>query len=169
MIDRYTLNGSAIVSVGTGTLGALETVGYSDNGVDIAVQENKAEILTDIFGPMTPQDFQDMGMTARIVVPFIAVDTSVLNKILDRGDRTSSGQVNTPGLVIGMAGYAFRLAIASPFWSPWSFSYCVVRPGFGTKLAVKANVFRMEFYAWPWATVATVAGKDTTLWTRSLS
>lgn len=168
-VDGYFVNGTAFVYVGTGSAGALELLGYTDAGTDMNVSENKGEIFTDLFGPMTPQDFQDFGMTARIVAPLIAADRTVLAKILDKGDRTTLGLLNTPGLVLGVNGYRFRVAIASTFDSPWSFTSCILRPGFGTTLATKANPFRVEFMAWPYASYTATTGKDVPLWTRSLS
>jgi len=167
-IDGYTVNGTALVSVGTGTSGALEVLGYTQDGVDIDITEITEDIMTDVMG-RAPQDVQAMGMTARIVCAFIALDRTVLAKITGRGDRTAVGQVNTPGLVLGAAGHLFRVGIASPFDTPWSFSKCLVRPGFGTRLATKANPLRVEFFALPYAAVTTVAGKDTPLWTRAIT
>lgn len=169
-MDGYAVNGTALVYVGTGGAGALELLGYTDFGVDMAVNENKGEIITDLFGPMTPQDFQDFGMTGRISVPLIALDSTVQNKIIDRGDRTTVGLLNTPGLVLGVAGYAFRVAIAAPLGiAPWSFSKCVTMPQHGTRLATKANPYRMEFFAWPYVTYTATTGKDVPVFTRSLS
>lgn len=167
MIDGYLVNGTSFVYVGTGGAGALELLGYTENGVDQDITENKSEIITDLFGPMTPQDFQDMGMIARIICPFIAIDRSVLAKVMNRGDRTTLGSLNTPGLVLGVAGYGFRVAIASTFDSPWSFTKCILR-NTGVRLATKANPMRLEFLAWPYASYLATTGKDTPLWTRSL-
>lgn len=168
MIDGYMVNGTAFVYVGTGSAGALELLGYTEAGVDKDIKENKREIMTDLFGDMTPQDFQDMGIVARIVAPMIAMDRAVMAKIMNRGDRTALGQMNTPGLVLGVAGYAFRVAIASSFDSPWSFYKCVTQSE-STRLATKANPYRFEFMAWPFASYTATSGKDAPLWSRSLS
>ena len=122
--------------------------------------------MTDVMG-RAPQDVQAMGMTARIVCPLIAVDRTVLVDLLGRGDGTAVGQVNTPGLVLGHTGYLYKVGIGSPFDAPWSFPYCFIRPGFGTRLASKANPLRIEFFAIPFAPVATITGKDRPLWSRS--
>lgn len=167
-IDGFTVNGTALVSVGTGAAGALETLGYTQDGVDIEITELTEDIITDVMG-RAPQDVQSMGMTARIVVSLIAMDRTVLAKVTGKGDRTTVGALNTPGLVMGNGGHLFRVGIASPFDTPWSFSKCFVRPGFGTRLATKANPFRIEFFAIPYAAFTVTAGKDTVLWTRSLA
>lgn len=168
-VDGYTISGAALVYVGTGTAGALELLGYTQGGVDFEVTEEYEPILTDIFGPRVPQDFQNMGMVASINCPLIAMDRTVLAKVTGRGDRTTLGQVSTPGMVMGVAGYAFKVAIASSADSPWTFVKCIMRPSFGTKLATKANPFMARFYAWPWATYTVTTGKDQTLWNRILA
>jgi hypothetical protein len=162
------VNGCAFVYVGTGTAGALELLGYTEAGVDKDIKENKREIMTDLFGDMTPQDFQDMGMVARIVCPMIAMDRSVFAKVYDKGDRATVGLLNTPGLVLGVAGYSFRVAIASPADAPWSFGRCVCLSE-STRLATKANPYRFEFFAWPAASYTALTGKDAPFSTRSLS
>ncbi len=168
-ISGFHVNGTALVSVGTGTLGQLEVLGYTDNGARLREIENVSEIITDVFGPMTPHDFQNMGMVAQLSVPLIASDRTVLKKILGKGDRTTAGEISTPGLVIGASGYNFRVAIASPADEPWSFPYCILRPGFNVVLATKANPFVVEFFCWPRATYTVTNAKDQVLWTRSLS
>lgn len=165
-IDGYMINGSALVYTDVVTPGTFALLGYTDSGVDMNVQQNKNEILTDIFGPMTPQDFQDFGMTARLVCPFIACDRTQLDAVIGVGDAAVLGQLNTPGTVVGVEGYKFQIGIESPFDIPWVFKACIVRPGFGTRLAVKANVFRMEFYAWPYASYTVTNGLNTPLFTR---
>jgi hypothetical protein len=168
-IDGFTVNGSALLYVGTGSAGALELLGYTQDGVDSDIQEKKGELFTDIFGPMVPHDFQDFGMDATVRAPLIAMDSAIFAKAIGRGDRTTLGLINTPGLVFGAAGYLVRVAIAAPLNTPWSFSKCLIRPGHGTRLATKANPYTISWYAFPWASVATVSGKDTPLFTRSLS
>ncbi len=171
-VNTYCTFGSALVWTGTGTAGALELLGYTEQGVDIDITENKEELMTDLMGSKTPQDFQDMGMIARIVAPLIAVDTAVLNKIIGKGDRTAVGQVNTPGLVLGVGGYTFATAIISGSFTsanyslPWYFYTCVNRSN-GTRLATKANPFRLELVAWPYKSYSATTGKDAYLFGRA--
>jgi hypothetical protein len=160
------VNGAAVVSVGPNG-GALQRLGYTDQGVDISVNENKAPIFTDIFGPMTPQDFQDMGMTATIRVPLIAIDDDVFALIQNAGDINIPGLVNTPGLVLGLEGFAFSIGIASPFSDPWFFDAAVISPRYGTKLATKANPLVLEFLAWPFLGVTATTGSATELFARA--
>jgi hypothetical protein len=165
-IDGYTVNGPATIFVGTGTSGAYQLLGYTIDGADIQIEELSKEIMTDVMGD-APQDVQNMGMTARITAPLIAMDRTVLATVTGRGDRAAAGQISTIGLVRGMAGFLFAVGIASPADAPWAFPYCYMKPGFGTKLASKANPFRCEFYAIPFAPYTQTAAVNTPLWTRS--
>lgn len=153
----------------SGGFAAYSLLGYTDHGVKVRVIRNYSDIITDIFGPMTPHDIQDMGMVANISVPLIASDRTVLNSIQSIGDQTAgtAGLLSTPGLVIGASFKNFKVAIASPADSPWIFPYCITRPGFDTELATRANPFTLEFFGWPWRSVTTVAAKDSPLWVRT--
>ena len=139
-------------------------LGYTESGVDKSVTYNRAEIITDLFGPMTPQDFQDMGMVAQIRCPFIAIDRTVLAKVMAIGDA-GLGLINTPGLVLGMAGYAMQLVIGSKADFAWSWPTCILRNE-STRLATKANPDTLEFFAWPFRPYTATTGKGATLWTR---
>lgn len=165
-IDGYSINGTAFVQTNTGTAGALETLGYTEQGVDMDITESKEEIMTDLFGNRTPQDFQDMGMMARVVVPLIAYDRAVLAKILNKGDRTTYGSLNTPGIALGQAGYKFAVLIQAPLDVPWYFYSCLVRAS-GQRLATKANPLRVEIVAWPWTSYVSTTGKDAPLFARA--
>lgn len=168
-IDGFTVNGPALVSTGTGSVGALETLGYTEGGVDVEITEHTDPVMTDIFGTQIPHDFQDMGMSARITVPLIAIDRTVFLKVIGKGDRTTVGLLNTPGLLKGQGGHAFRLGIAAPADSPWSFTKVIVQPGTRLRLATKAYPITMTFFAIPFSAYTVTAGKDTSLWTRTLA
>lgn len=173
-VDTFTCFGAALIYTGTGSAGALELLGYSEQGVDMDITENKEELMTDLLGTKTPQDFQDMGMMALITAPLIAVDNAVLAKVIDKGDRTTYGQINTPGLVLGQLGYYFPVAIrsfvtpsSSGYSAPWYFYSCLLRRE-GTRLATKANPFRIELIAWPLKSFTATSGKDAPLFARAI-
>jgi hypothetical protein len=168
MADGYHINGPALVYTGTGSAGALELLGYTVDGVDISISKNVAEIITDLFGPMTPQDFQDMGEVASITCPLIVSYREVLSRVANRGDRGAVGQMNTPGLVLGQTGAAFSVGITSTD-SPWLFAKAVVRPDMRAKLATKAHPFVLQLFAWPYAAYTALTGQNVPLYTRSLA
>lgn len=177
------MNGAAFVYVGTGSALALELLGYTEAGVNMDIKENKAEIMTDLMGSMTPQDFQDMGMIANLETPLIALDSYVLSKVMGRGDHTAqssptlgggTGLTNTPGLVLGAGGFAFPVVIASPYnpgtanifaGNAWRFETCLCMNS-DWRLATKANPFKLQLLAWPLKLFTATSGKDALLWSR---
>jgi len=169
-IGGYHINGPADLSTGTGSAGALETLGYTgqQQGVDVEVQEVTEEILTDIFGGRVPNDLLYYGEIATIRVPLIASDRTVLKKVLSRGDRTTAGLLSTPALVLGAGGYLYRVAVASPADEPWNFAACYLRPGYNVKLRAGPEPFVLTFLALPFAASTVTNGKDVPLYTRTI-
>ena len=168
-IDGFTVNGPALFYTGTGAVGALELLGYTENGVDVRITEHSEPVMTDIFGTQIPHDFQDMGMSAEVRVPLIAMDRTVFLKVIGKGDRTTVGLLNTPGMLKGQGGHAFRIGIAAPADSPWSFTKAILRPDTQLRLATKAHPLVLTFFAIPFSAYTVTAGKDTSLWTRTLA
>lgn len=166
-IDGFHVNGTALVSTGTAGGNSLEVCGYTVDGVQVEFTHNVAEIFTDVFGPMTPHDFQDMGEVAVITADFIATDRAVLSRAMNRGDKSSPGLLNTPGLVLGAGGYCFPLYIASPADVGWFFYRCLLRPASRVKLGTKASPFTQQFFAFPSATYQTVSGRNAQFYVRS--
>lgn len=165
-ISGYHVNGPALVYTSTGGGGAFQLLGYTDNGVDITIEHHTSPIITDVMGPLVPQDMQEMGLTATIVAPLIASDRTVLSSLMNRANP-GTGNLGLPGLVMGVNLNLFKVAIASLFETPWIFQACCTRPRFGTKLATKANPFRMEFFAFPYAPYTTTNGLGTPVWART--
>lgn len=189
-VDTYAIGGTAFIWVGTkndvGTSVAFSLLGYTEKGVDMRIVENKTEIMTDLFGDKTPQDYQDMGMVGEIVAPLIAYDSAVLASIIGRGDRTTWGSLNTPGLPLFQFGYGFPVVIATPLaaaipanlqipttpgfnaGTPWYFYKCLLKTE-GQRLATKANPFLLELIANPWVPFTATTGRDAPLFTRALA
>jgi len=169
-VNTYAINGCAFVYVQDVGANTYSLLGYTESGVDMDITENKTEIMTDLFGDKTPQDFQDMGMMARLVIPLIAYDSVVLASIINRGDRSTYGSLNTPGLPLGQSGYGFAVYITAPLGvaaAPWYFYKCLMKTE-GQRLATKANPFRLELVAWPWVTYQATTGKNAPLFARSI-
>lgn len=167
-LGGFHINGPALVYTYTGSGGASELLGYTRDGVDVELIKNWMEIFTDIFGPMTPHDFQDMGEVAQISCPLVVTDRTVLGHVMARGDSAGEGKINTPGLVVGATGNAFAVAIASTNDSPYHFSSCIRRPSARVKLATAYQPFTLQLFAWPFALPTVTVGKDTPLYTRSI-
>lgn len=168
-LDGYWNTGPGLIYTGTGSVGALELVGITDRGAEVEITKNYAEIFTDVFGPLTPQELQDFGEVAIIRVPLIDVDRTVLNKVMNRGNRAANGKINTPGRLVGASGDSMRVGIAAANDSPYSFNTCVVRPSAQFPMSVQTRPFNITFFAWPYAAYTVTAGLDSILYTRSLS
>lgn len=169
-ITGYTINGPALVYVGTGGSGALQLLGYTDGGVELEMMENSSEIFTDVFGPMTPQDFQQMGIVARVVAPLVAIDEAVQAGIINRTSHTAGfpGLTGLPGQVLGVGGYAYRLAIASgqaPAAGNLIFSAAIIRPRWSWRMATKVFPQRFEWFCWPYAPYTATSGRNQSLYT----
>lgn len=167
-IDGYWATGPALVYSGTGSANALELLGFAESGVEVEITKNYEQIMTDIFGPMTPQELQDFGEVATITCPLIGLDRTVLAKVMGRGNRSAVGQINTPGRLVGANGDSFRVGIAAAADTPFSFNNCVVRPA-RFPMSVKAKPYTLTFFAWPYAAYTVTSGYNATLYTRSLS
>jgi hypothetical protein len=171
-ISTYTVYGAAFVYVNPAGAG-YSLLGYTEQGVDIDITESKDELMTDLLGTKTPQDFQDMGGLVRIVAPLIAVDTTVLDSIFMVGDLSSLGQINTPGVVLGINNKAVGIGIASPssggagFNRPWTCPTAIIR-SHGSRIATKANPWRLEAVGWPFLSFTASSGKGGVLFKRSL-
>ena len=181
-VDTYAITGTAFVSIQVPGGSSFALLGYTESGVDMDITESKEEIMTDLFGTKTPQDFQDMGMMARITIPLIAYDSGVLAQVMNRGDRTTWGSLNTPGIALAQSGYGFATYITAPLAAaipatgttpgfaaaaPWYFYKCLLRTE-AQRLATKANPFRLELVAWPWKSYTETTGKNAPLFTRSI-
>jgi hypothetical protein len=87
---------------------------------------------------------------------------------------STTGLLNSAGIPMGSgfpngaggSGFLRKVAIASPADVGWSFTYCLVRPMVGTRLATKANPLRVEWFALPWQAVTATSAKNAVLWTR---
>lgn len=165
-IDNWRVGGPALISVGTGSGGALEVLGYTDGGVDWGLAKHLEPIISDVFGPRTPHTMQDLGEVGRLTLPLIACDAAVLAKMESRGDRTALGQLNTPGLVL--TSYAFRVVVAAPLNADMvrSFNLCLVEDVKG-KNATKANPLVLSLVSGPFAAYTVTSGKDTQIWTKA--
>ena len=169
MADGFHVSGTCLVYSGTGPGNALELVGYSDAGVDVQITHNVKEIFTDLFGPMTPHEFQDLGEVAVISVPFIVSYREILKKIQNRGDKSTQGWLNSPGYLLGSSGASFKIGLTAPADEPYLFYNCLWRPDSRVKLGTVAAPFTAQFFAWPFLPYTAVSGRNAPLYARSLS
>jgi hypothetical protein len=176
MADPLTIhvNGEARIRTGTGTDGALETLGVSVDGVNIEFTMHSEDVIVDTFGPGVPFDVQYFLEQAFIHADMVWYAQDVLFSILGRTANTTAG--NVPGIqgIMGSAGWLFvqnnkawRTLVMSipantgltdePCWNfPTSWLHATDSANYGTR----RTVHRMTFRAIPLLTSGTGGPSD---------
>jgi hypothetical protein len=134
-------------------------------------------VFADVFGDKVAQDVQDMGMSAKITIPLIAYDSSILQSIMNRGDRGAFGQFNTPGLPLNAMGWTISMYITG-LWTAWpgipanqgvwKFFNCYVTSE-SQRLSTKASPFQLEVATLPNAGYAVQVGTNIPFLSRSIT
>ena len=163
MPAAYHVQGPALIKTGTGAAGALESLGYSEDGVEISVREYREPVRTDVAGPAVPADLQHMGADAIIRARLSAYDLGVLVKVRKRHDATADGQLPTLGRLVGTAGDAFKPVIAGAD-EVWRVPTAILREAQDTKLGTRYTVWSLTFYAWAFIPATATTPKDIVLY-----
>lgn len=172
MAKAYHVFGAADIQVGTGGAGALESLGFTEDGGDITITMHERPIMSDPGGTELPAETQHMGEDAIIRLRMPVVDQAILDKVLIKiaGDATSPapGEQATAGRLHGTSGDAVRLALVPPSGSseaPWNFPFTKLR-SHRRKEGTPATYVELEFYAWVFLLGTDVSRKDKVLYTR---
>lgn len=168
--QSYHVQGPTVVYTGTGSAGAGETLGVSEDGVDIRIEETLVPIKTDAAGE-APAEFQKMGQTATIRMRVPAYDDAVLLHILSRGDRTAAGAANTPGTLVHTNSYGFKLGMqgsGTNVDNVWYFPFCTVKAEpVGAKIGSKYTAWDLVFHAISFVAGSAANAKDVVLFART--
>lgn len=109
--------GSALIKTGTGSSAALESLGYTVDGVDIQEKEFVIDVKSDRYGgSQGPSiDVQLLGLGAELRMELVEIDLEVFVKLQSRLPTKSGGQtmgvVPTPGCLTFGDGGLFRTLI----------------------------------------------------------
>lgn len=105
--------GAALVKTGTGAAGALETLGYSINGIEISTELLSEDVPGDQNGGEggVPLDIQAYGQIARIRMELSVWDFSIAGKVRSQLNSIAAGTSPVPGSLIFANSYAYRLLI----------------------------------------------------------
>jgi len=96
MAIEFHVNGLAKIYIGA------EYLGYSSEaGVQLEFEPKFLPIHTDAYGDQTPEDIQNMGMTASISFELIRWDQAILTKLQAFYYGTSGSKGNTPNSPTG--------------------------------------------------------------------
>lgn len=158
MALSYHVDGPVLVKTGTGVANALESLGISEDGVNIEINEDIVPLKTDAAGSgNVPAELQRMNADANISMVLMAYDSALLARIR-RGvlaaGAIADGTMLSPGLLIGTNSNCYRIVLSSAD-EPWRFYTAVLRGAQRVKVGTKAKGWALNFYAWPFVPAAT--------------
>lgn len=142
MATAVQVPGAALIKTGSGSSGALESLGYSINGVEITEEMLSEDVPGDQNGGEggPPIDIQDFGHIARIRMELSVWDFTVAGRLRSKLNGVSQGVSPTPGSLIFANSYHFRLLIL-PVTAGDAMNFLVATPrephviNLGTKFA----------------------------------
>lgn len=122
------VDGPAVVQVDTGTSHALETLGYTRDGVEVRFEGHFVDVPGDENGGEAgpPIDVQYMGERAIIRLELTKYDAIVAGKIAARVWGETSGVPADAGTLFFGSGKAFRVLINTTE-RPYNFPRCIPR------------------------------------------
>lgn len=152
MAEAVHVSGEARIKIGSGSVGALEILGVSEDGVDINIEDHVDPVMTDTFGPRVPFDEQHFLETGTIQMRLIFYDEAILAKIRrPLLNSAAEGTMVEAGTLYGAAGHYFRLLILSPQDSlPWNFLSARMERAKRVKIGTKRNAWDLSFFAIPY-------------------
>jgi hypothetical protein len=151
-VGTYHVAGPALIQVGTSPVvgsSPLQALGYSEDGVDIAVHAYDEPITTDKSGPAVPEELQDFGMDAVVRCSLPMWDPKVMAFIRSRRSPAQNQEGVSPnrGGLIFAGGAGIRVVITSPNADePWRFFFCTLRGPRGGKYGTRATRYDLTFY-----------------------
>ena len=167
----YRVFGACLVQVGTGANSALETLGYTQDGVTMRTREAMSPIMSDVMGPELPAEMQKFGIESFLSVPLVSWNPTVWEKVQKKmGNANTAGLLAPSGTLVHTNGYTCRTALVSAESAedPYYFPTCILREPYERKVSSKHNPLVVNIYstAFHLATATTVA--NTTAWSRTL-
>lgn len=167
----YRVFGAAIVQVGTGANSALETLGYTREGVTVKEHYALEPIMTDVMGPILPGEMQKFGIEAFVECPLISWNPTIWEKVQKKmANSTTAGQFAASGTLMFTGGFTTRCALVSAdsLEDPFYFPTCVVREPTSRKQASKHNELVVQFYATAFHLASTTSITNSVAWSRTL-
>lgn len=160
-MSQFFVPGPARIFVGTGSAGALEFLGYTVDGANIAVQPRWDEVFSDLGGPAIPEDIQFLGSDAVIRLTLARYVESVLAKLraFIRGGTEGSIASYGIGSLLAHEGLAFRLLIVPTYQAnkaaysaqraAWNFPLTYPVDAIEMPISTRVSLPRISFRAWP--------------------
>lgn len=171
MAQSYHVFGAAQLLVGTGSVGALESLGYSVDGVEILLNPKFDDIYVDTYGPHVPGDVQYFLVDANIKCELEYYDLAVLNKLLcfvpGVNASVTTGQMWKAGDLMLQNGLTTRLVIRSTpqgtgltsVETCWNFLNTYLVDSDDLMVGVKRTTHKLTFRAIPSFNAASSVGQ----------
>jgi hypothetical protein len=144
--------GAALIKTGTGAASALESLGYSINGVEISQELLSEDVPGDQNGGEggPPLDIQAYGTIARIRMELSSWDFTVAGKIRSQLNTIANGTSPVPGSLIFGNSYHYRLLILPTVSADaMNFLQAVPRDPVAINLGTKFARLVIEWIAYP--------------------
>ena len=147
-VPTVNVAGASEIKVGTGSEGALETLGYTRQGADVRVQGYWIDVPGDEHGgdQGPPIDVQYLGETARIRLELTKWDASIGKAVRSRLLGGTEGTPGEPGSLMFGDTKAIRVAIDNTN-APMNFPRCFLRGEWEVNLGTRYSTLVLEFEA----------------------
>ncbi len=168
MAIGYIVNGPFYAQVGTGSVGALETLGVSVESGNIRIEPNKLAVPSDAAGRV-PADYQYMGDLATIDFTLTSMDPAVWAKVLKLASASATnGQSGSPGALIGTGGFSHSLYLPSQGGAdPWFFPTVTLTSPQNYPEGSESTKPRLSFQAWRFVPGTATTSAGIVLYTRA--
>ncbi len=146
MAETYVVGGPVLIKVGTGSASALETLGYTANGVEITEEPFFDNIPTDLnggdMGP--PGDVQYFGQIDRIRLELTKYDVAIWAKIAPKLKGGTAGTIGTAGSLVFQQSLYFRVLLTGSNFTR-NYLACIPRNAFGFNSGTRYTRATMEW------------------------
>ena len=139
-------DGPCLIRVGTGSAGALEDLGYTEDGADVDIEGFFENVWGDQGGGPSgvPIDVQYFGELARIRLTLTKWDAAIADKVVPRVNGATAGTPATPGTLMFQESKSIRLLL-SPTSRPLNFPRAFLRGNYQINKGVKHSKIIFEF------------------------
>lgn len=138
--------GKCLVKVGTGSAGALESLGYTRNQADVVHQGFFANVPGDANGgdEGPPIDIQYLGEIAMVRLELTTWDKVVGEKVRARTRGGTPGMIPTAGLLMIAGGFYTRICLVAVNGT-FNFPIAIIRGATQFGVGTKFSTFVTEF------------------------
>jgi hypothetical protein len=150
MTIQYQVAGPALIKVGTGAVGALESLGYTRDSAEMEFEGFFEELKSDDAGGEQgpPGDLNYLSERARIRLEFTKWDAAIADKVVPRVLAAGLGVVATTSTIMIQGAKTVRLLILPTIGTPFNFPLAVLRGNITLNKGAKHSRLVLEFEAY---------------------